>query len=274
MLKVDVGQGVELEADVWAGGAGVPFLVVHGLSSNRRTWEGVAARLHELGHPVASVDLRGHGRSDKPDDGYDFATMGDDLLGVLDAAGFASAVLAGQSTGGNIVVDLASRASARVAGVVGVDGGALELSRQWPDWDRCKEALAPPPLAGTPAASIEARIRRGHPTWSDWGVEVTMANLERLPDGTVRPWLTLDRHLRILRALWEHRPSEIIPKLDVDVLLVMAGTGDDWDTEKRVMADELVKVAPRVRVEWISPGDHDLHVQHPVALADLLHRSF
>jgi len=274
MLKVDVDEGVALEADVWAGGAGVPFLLVHGLSSNRRTWGRVAARLHELGHPVVSVDLRGHGRSDKPDEGYDFATLAHDLLKVLDAAGFSMAVLAGQSTGGNIVVDLAARAPERVHGVVGVDGGALELSRQWPDWGDCKEALAPPPLAGRPAASVEAQLRSGHPTWPDWAIEVTMANLEHLPDGTVRPWLTLDRHLRLLRALWEHRPSEVIPMLDVDVLLVMADTGDDWAAANRELTDELVAAAPRVRVEWISPGDHDLHVQHPVALADLMQGTF
>ena len=273
LLKVDVGEGVELEGDVWAGGAGVPFLLVHGLSSNRRTWDQVAARLNELGHPVASVDLRGHGRSDKPDDGYDFPTMGRDLLKVLDATGFAAAVLAGQSTGGNIVVDVAAHDPNRALGVVGVDGGALELSRQWPDWDACKEALAPPPLAGTPAASVESRIRRSHPTWSDWGIEATMANLEQLPDGTVRPWLTLDRHLRILRALWEHRPSAVIPKLDVDVLLVMAGVEDELAEQKRALCDEL-SGAPRVRIEWITPGDHDLHVQHPVVLADLMHGAF
>jgi pimeloyl-ACP methyl ester carboxylesterase len=272
-MRVEVESGVALAVDTWAGGDAPPFLLVHGLSSNRRTWEGVAARLHELGHPVATVDLRGHGRSDAPEEGYDFDTMGADLLAVLDAVGFPSAVLAGQSTGGNIVVDLAARAPHRAAGVVGIDGGALELSRQWPDWERCKTALSPPPLAGTPGASVEARIRRGHPTWSDWGIEVTMANFEHLPDGTIRPWLTLDRHLRILRALWEHHPSTVIPKLDVAVLLVMADTGDEWARHKRAIGDELAATAPNVRVEWIS-GDHDLHVQYPVELADLLHRSF
>ena len=273
-MRANVDTGVALEVDTWEGGDAVPFLLVHGLASNRRTWEGVAARLHELGHPVATVDLRGHGRSDKPELGYDFPTMGADLLGVLDAVGFETAVIAGQSTGGNIVVDLAARAPDRVAGVAGVDGGALELARQWPDWQECKVALAPPPLIGTPAASIEAWIRRGHPSWSDWGVEVTMANFEHLADGTIRPWLTLDRHLLILRALWEHHPSSVIPNLATSVLLVMAGTGDDWERQKRMIGDELVASAPNVQVEWISPGDHDLHVQHPIELADLLHRSF
>ena len=274
MLRVEVDEGVAVECDLWAGGAGVPFLLVHGLSSNRRLWEVTAARLHECGHPVATVDLRGHGRSDKPDAGYDFATIGEDLLKVLDAVGFDRAVLAGQSTGGNIVVDLAARAPGRAVGVVGIDGGALELSRQFPQWERCREALKPPALAGTPAAAIEGQIRRAHPTWSDWGIEVTMANFEHRPDGTICPWLSLDNHLRLLRSLWEHTPSTVIPKLDVPVLLVMAGTGDDWERQKRSIADELAAASPQVRVEWFSPGDHDLHVQHPVELADLLHTSF
>lgn len=273
-MRVAVADGVALEVDTWDGGDAMPFLLSHGLASNRRTWEGVAARLDELGHPVASVDLRGHGRSDKPEDGYDFATMGADLVEVLDAVGFPTAVVAGQSTGGNIVVDLAARSPERVVGVVGVDGGALELSRQWPDWEACKAALTPPALAGAPAAAVEAMLRRAHPTWSEWGVEASMANFERLADGTIRPWLTLDRHLRILRSLWEHHPSTVIPTLKVPVLLVMADTGDSWAEHKRALAAELTAAARHVRVDWFSPGDHDLHVQYPTELADLLHTAF
>ena len=273
-MRVQVDEGVELEVDTWEGGDGVPFMLVHGLASNRRLWEGVAARLQELDHPVASVDLRGHGQSDRPDEGYDFATLGADLTKVMDAAGFDRPVLAGQSTGGNIVVDLAARVPERVRWVAGVDGGALELARQWPDWEDCKAALTPPRLAGSPAESVEARLRRAHPHWSDWGIEVSMANFEHLPDGTIRPWLILDRHLRILRALWEHHPSVVIPKLEVDVLLVMADTGDAWAEQKRALAEELLAVAPNVRVEWMSPGDHALHVQYPMRLADLLHAAF
>ena len=117
-------------------------------------------------------------------------------------------------------------------------------------------------------------MRGAHPDWSDWAIEATLANLEHLPDGTVRPWLSFENHLRILRSLWEHKPSTIIPKLDVSVLLVMADTGDDWAEEKRAIGDELREASARVRVEWFSPGDHDLHAQHPAALADLLHGAF
>lgn len=272
-MRVEVDEGVGLEVDLWDGGAGVPFLLVHGLASNRRLWDGVAGRLVELGHPVASVDMRGHGRSDKPDEGYDFATLGDDLRKVLEAVGFGAAVLVGQSTGGNIVVDVAGRVPECALGVAGIDGGALELSRQWPEWERCKAALTPPALAGTPARAIETMFRRHHVDWADWAIDASMANFEQRPDGTVRPSLSLDNHLRILRSLWEHHPSAIIPELDVSVLLVMADTGDAWAEEKRAIGEELA-AAPHVRVEWFSPGDHDLHLQYPVELADMLHGAF
>ena len=273
MQRVPVGGNVSLEVATWEGGDAVPFLLVHGLSSNARTWERVGERLSALGHPVASVDLRGHGRSDKPHDGYEFATLCTDLLVVMEAIRFEAPVVAGQSTGGNIAVDLAAQAPDRVAGVAGVDGGALELSRQWPDWQDCLAALAPPRLVGQRATDVEGWIRSGHPDWSDWAIEATMANLEVLGDGTVRPWLTFDRHVRILRSLWEHRPSTLIPALDVPVLLVLADSGDHLVDHKRAMADELSASAPKIRIEWL-PGDHDLHLQHPVELADLLHLSF
>ena len=275
-MRVPVGEGVALHVTTWEAGGGVPFLLVHGLASNCRTWDGVAARLHELGHPVAAVDLRGHGQSDKPDTGYDFATLCGDLVEVLGGVGFARAVVAGQSTGGNIAVELAAHRPELLVGVAGVDGGSLELSRQFPNWDDCAAALAPPRLAGTPAASVREWIDRAHPEWGDWAVEATMANFEVLADGTIRPWLSFDRHLLILRSLWEHRPSEVVPELSVPLMLALADTGDSWMAEKRAMADELVGAAGPggVRVEWFSPGDHDLHLQFPVELADLLHAAF
>lgn len=271
--RVTVEDGVALHVASWDGGDEVPFLLVHGLSSNLMTWQGVAGRLSALGHPATAVDLRGHGQSDKPDHGYDFVTLCSDLVAVADSVGFDRAVVAGQSTGGNVAVDLALYAPERVAGVAGVDGGALELTRQFPEWDACLDALAPPRLAGTPAEVVEARIRAAHPTWSEWGIEVTMANLERLPDGTVRPWLTFGRHVQLLRSLWEHRPSTVIPALDVPVLLVLADSGDGMVDQKRAVVEEVTDAAPKVRVEWMA-GDHDLHVQFPAELAELLHRSF
>ena len=272
--RVPVADGVELETARWDGGGRRPFLLVHGLSSNWRTWEAVGRRLHERGHPVAAVDLRGHGKSSKPEEGYDFETLTSDLLALLESLGWDRPVVAGQSTGGNLAVELACRASERVSGAVGVDGGVLELQEQWPVWEECRDVLAPPRLAGTPVERIAHEVRRNHPDWSEEGVAATVANLEVLPDGTVRPWLTFDRHIGLLRSLWEHRPSQLLADLQVPLLLILADSGDDWVGHKRRAAERAVAQAGHgARVEWFSPGDHDLHIQHPDRVAGLLSRA-
>ncbi|HVF13707.1 MAG TPA: alpha/beta hydrolase [Acidimicrobiales bacterium] len=265
--------GVELHALVWSGD-GPPVLLVHGLASNCRTWEAVGERLNRLGHAVAAVDLRGHGQSDKPDDGYDFVTMTHDLMSAVDALDFnpptgRRPVVAGQSTGGNLALDLGHRFPDRVAAVVGVDGGSIELQNQWPEWDDCARVLAPPRLTGTPRVELAARLRAVHQTWDDDGLEATLANLEVLADGTVRPWLTFDRHMRILRALWEHRPSKILPELAVPLHLLLVDGDDAWAEAKRSEAG--LAEAYGARVRWFPGADHDVHVELPDEVADALH---
>ena len=281
--RIGVGRGVRLHVREWQrpaapdGAPGQPWLCVHGLASNARTWDGVVARLHELGHAVATVDLRGHGRSDKPDAGYDFPTLCADLVAVLDGLGWDAAAVAGQSTGGNLVVDLAARHPDRVRAVAGLDGGAIDLQQRWPVWEDCLAALTPPPFAGTSRAEMETRLRRRHPDWSDEGVGATLANFETRPDGSIRPRLTLDRHLRLLRALWEHRPAHLLPKVTVPVLLVVAADPrEDSETAAAKDADvEAAVVALRtLTVHRMAPADHDVHVQQPRAVAGLLHENF
>ncbi len=271
--RFTVDEGVTLRARDWGQPAkdeGPPFLLVHGLASNCRLWGGVAARLSELGHPVVAPDLRGHGRSDKPETGYDFATMAADLLAVLDALGWQRTVVAGQSMGGNLVLELAARAPARVVGVAGVDGGAIDLQQRWPVWEDAAAAMAPPRLEGTRRAKVEEELRRAHPDWPEEGIEAFLANFETRPDGTIRPWLTFERHMCLLHALWEQRPLVTLAKVAAPVLLVLAYTGDKSVGTKREEAERARAAGVNVAVEWFSPADHDVHVQRPRDVAELL----
>lgn len=254
--------------------AAVPVLAVHGLASNARMWDGVAAHLVKLGHAVAAVDLRGHGRSDKPDDGYDFATLTGDLTDVVTALGWTRAgplpLVAGQSFGANLAIELAIRHPGTLSAVACIDGGTIELSAQFPDWEQARASLTPPRLEGMPAADFEAALRAMHPDWPETGIQGALGNVEVRPDGTVTPWLSLQRHLAILRQLWEHRPSERYHLVPVPVLLIPADGGDGaWASARRAAVARAEAAMPKVRTQWLA-GDHDLHAQFPATVAELL----
>ena len=210
-----------------AGAAIAPFVLVHGLASNARMWDGVADALVASGHPAVTVDLRGHGRSSKPDGPYDVPTVADDVAALIAALGLDRPVVAGQSWGGNVVLELAARHPDATRGIVCVDGGWLEPSRQFADWDACLAALAPPRLVGRRLDEVEGYVRSAHPDWPESGIRGVLANFEVRPDGTVAPWLTYERHLAVLRGLWEHHPSERYAGLAVPVLLAPADGDDD-----------------------------------------------
>jgi len=275
---IATGTGVRLRAVRWgepATHSGKPIVLVHGLASNAMLWEGAALALVKLGHPVIAVDLRGHGLSDKPEDGYDMSSVTDDLAGLLTAIasrGFAMPVVCGQSWGGNVVIELAHKYSSLISGVVPVDGGFLELQNHFADWDSCAVALRPPNLIGTPAKQMRAYMKSAHPDWPQTGIDGAMANMEHLPDGTIKPWLTLERHMMVLRGLWEHKPTAIYNDITVPVMFVPAeGPGGVFAETKRSAIEHALQLVPNVRVEWFSPADHDLHAQHPSRFAQVVH---
>lgn len=279
---VPVDHGVSLHVRRWTGGRGRPVLLVHGLASNARLWDGVAHHLHAAGHPVAAVDQRGHGLSSKPDDGYDMDRVVQDLRNLLshlaERQGWDRPVVAGQSWGGNVVVELAATHPGLTAGVVGVDGGTIELAERFASWEDCAEQLRPPVMVGMPFADLERMLRRAHPDWPEAGIQGALACFEVREDATVAPWLTLDRHLLVLRGLWEHRPSERWAHIEDAVLLLGAepdpgpapGPGD-WHDAKVAAHDAAVDALGDGRAVWMR-GDHDLHAQHPERVADVLTR--
>jgi hypothetical protein len=122
--------------------------------------------------------------------------------------------------------------------------------------------LAPPDLAGVKASDFEEMIRKAHPDWPEQGIAATLANVEVLADGTIRPWLSRENHMRILRALWEQRPESLYPQVHVPVSLIMASGGAGKSSE----VDRAVALFPCATARWVD-GDHDLHAQHPELVA-------
>jgi len=251
-----------------------PCLLVHGLASNARLWDGVAWRLAEMGHPTVAIDQRGHGQSSKPDADYDMATVTGELLELIELFGWSMPLVAGQSWGANVVLDFAHRHPESARAVVCVDGGFIELRDRFPVWDDAAKMMAPPNMIGTPLTTMQKWMVASNPDWPEEGRQGQLANFEVLDDGTVSPWLTLERHLMVLRGLWDHRPSTLYADIDTPILMIPADTGEgEWTASKRIAIDAAIEALPHGRVEWFSPSHHDVHAQHPAEVADLLHRA-
>lgn len=257
--------------------AGAPILLLHGLASNARLWDGPARCLSTLGHHVVAVDLRGHGHSDKPSSGYSPAEIADDvahLIGqfAMEHQHWRRPLVIGQSWGGNVVVQLAAQHRELTRGIVAVDGGTIELSRAFPDWDECERALRPPQLAGLAHDRLRSYIKASHPDWSEEAIDGQMHNMHHNPDGTITPHLSLENHLTILRHLWEHSPSSLWPSIEVPVMFVPAAKGDDDHVRmKRRQVDDALASLPNARAHWFEPADHDLHAQYPDRFAAVVH---
>jgi pimeloyl-ACP methyl ester carboxylesterase len=256
------------------GAVGPPFLLVHGLASNARLWDGVARRLAEAGRAAVAVDLRGHGRSDKPDDGYDFATISGDLRSLVQTIGLDRPIVAGQSWGAGVVLDLAVRYPDMIRGIVLVDGGLTDMQDSFPSWEVCWERLAPPQLAGIPLATVEGYFRTAHADWPEEGIEGSLGNFDIRPDRTISPWLSREHHKAILRAMWEQRTAEQWRALRVPALIVPVDGGEsDWTSGKRYGAEQAVSLmedsGTPIAVRWFS-GDHDIHAQHPAELTEAI----
>lgn len=267
-----VRDGTKLRLVDWssaASPAGTPIVLVHGLASNARLWDGPARHLSQTGHRVVAVDLRGHGLSEKPDHGYSVSEVATDVADIVDQlcrenSTWKRPLVIGQSWGGNIVVELAAQFPDIIRGIVAVDGGTIELSTAFPSWDECERTLRPPHLVGMKYDRLRSYIRAAHPDWSDEAIDGQMHNMEKFPDNTIAPWLTFERHMTILRYLWEHRPSQKWPAITSPVLFTPAAkVHDDHVEMKRQQLAHAISVLPHARVEWFEPADHDLHAQFP-----------
>lgn len=174
---VDVPGGVRLALRVWGealwAATRPPFLLAPGLSSNARTWDKVARRPTGAGHHVVAVDQRGHGLSDKPDDGYSFEQVTADLRALIDQVWGEEIrpILAGQSWGGNVALALGARYPGATRALIFVGGGFLNLRSRAQTWEQISAELRPPDLRDVPHARLKQFIQQAHPQWDEEGLE-------------------------------------------------------------------------------------------------------
>jgi non-heme chloroperoxidase len=85
------------------GGSGRAVVLIHGWPLSGESWSEQVPALTEAGYRVITYDRRGFGRSDKPNRGYDYDTLTEDLHTLLEELDLSDVTLVGFSMGGGEV---------------------------------------------------------------------------------------------------------------------------------------------------------------------------
>jgi len=285
-------------ADAPAGGSirAPGVLLLHGLSATAWIWAPLARRLRQVRRTVA-MDLRGHGLSDAPTQGYRQADLAGDVVAVADGAGLfgdspgadasasasaaagASAtgvVLAGHGFGGIVAAWAAVELGASCAGLVLVDGGWEDIrASTGMEPDEFLRGLDEPPEV---LRSMNAYLadRRGFDpaTWDDDQEKAAREAVTQLPAGHVVSATRPHALAASVGAMFAYRPLDVLPAVAVPITALVAGDDDEEGSRAAALADvqaalTLAGRAP-IRVERYPGVGHNLMRYRPAEVTAAL----
>jgi pimeloyl-ACP methyl ester carboxylesterase len=133
-----------------------PLILLHGLLLSQEMHAPLAEDLAARGNHVITLDLLGHGRSDRPRDmwRYSMSAFAQQAVALLDHLQLEQAVVGGTSMGANITLELALQAPERLRGMI------IEMPVLDNAIPACAAVFSPLLLAltlGEPAMSAERR---------------------------------------------------------------------------------------------------------------------
>lgn len=154
-------------------GDGEHLVLIHGLGANLSFWYFGAARLLARRRNVLMYDLRGHGRSAMPREGYGLHHMVRDLVDLLDLLGIDRADIAGHSFGGRVAMAFAALHPERVRNLIVADTQIRALQppvrlSEWAHWRAWKAELEDQGLRDLPSDDavisyrLLARLSQAH----------------------------------------------------------------------------------------------------------------
>jgi len=236
-------------------GAGIPVVLLHGLTASRRYVVMGSTALQRAGHRVVTYDARGHGASSPAPapDAYGYEELTADLVAVLDDLGVERAVLAGASMGAHTILRLALEQPERVAAAAVITPGYDPVEFDDPSrlarWDALSDALR----GGGIDAFVEAfGVQRLPAAWRD-----TLATV-------MRQRLTLHEHpdavADALRAVPRSRPFADLHALqEIECPAVVVASRDEADPgHPLALGEAYAELLPRGRLLVEEPGSSPL----------------
>jgi pimeloyl-ACP methyl ester carboxylesterase len=230
-------------------------VLVHGLLLSQKMHKPLARQLAARGNRVVTLDLLGHGRSDRPRDmwRYSMTTFAEQIVGLLDHLEVDEAIIAGTSLGANAALEVLSLAPERARGAV-IEMPVLDNALLG-----CALAFTPlmvgltfgePVMRGV-GAIARAIPTRGGPFWADVLLDTvrqdpapSAAVLQGLFFGRTAPHRTERRTFKTPTLVIGHRRDPVHPFSDSGMLT------DEMPNARLLMADSIVEL--RLRPERLT----------------------
>jgi pimeloyl-ACP methyl ester carboxylesterase len=223
-------------------GAGPSVLLSHGYSASARMWQGQMDALSDTYHVIA-WDMRGHDRSDSPDDPslYSHEATIHDMAAVLDACGVGRAIIAGLSLGGFMSLAFYLAHPARTEALMLFDTGpGYKRDDGRAGWNKLADSMAVAyEKKGLAAAGVSAEVSIAH---------------HRSAQG-------LAHAARGMLAQKDGRVIESLPAIAVPTLVLVGET----DVQFRPSADYMAAKIPGAEKVVLERAGHAANIDQPAA---------
>ena len=204
-------------------------VLLHGLLLSQKMHRPLARALAREGNRVVTLDLLGHGKSDRPRDmaAYSMPFFGEQVIALLDHLEVDEAVVAGTSLGANATLEAAAAHPERVRGMV-VEMPVLDNALLG-----CAIAFTPLMCAltfGEPVMKGVSWVTRRVPTGRVWGADVLLDTVRQQPGpsaavlqglffGRVAPHRDIRRTITAPALVIGHDRDPVHPFSDSDALV-------------------------------------------------------
>ena len=239
-------------------GAGPAVVLIHPGLWDMRTWDPQVPALVAAGFRVLRYDVRGYGRSSRPEPGVAYSHVRD-LEALLDVRGVETAAIVGCSMGGAIDLDYALTHPEQVWALVLVAPGlgGFEATQEEDDWF---EDLVAPIEAAVAAGDLErAQDLRLELLWAPLGTDDEAGRRIRAIAFDNLHELTMDESgAEELDPPAAHRLHEV----DVPTLVVKAEADPPY---MRRISDQIAAGVVDARVVQIEGADHVVNLRRPEA---------
>ena len=267
-------DGMRLAYSDW-GGSGLNIVLIHGARSSRQNWDLVAPLLRRRWR-VLAPDMRGHGDSDKPANGYDIPALASDLHGFLTALEVSNPLLVGHSLGASVVAEYGKAHPSVPCGLVFVDGimpppPPPELREKvlddfgTSDYDgitleELKNKLRSGPMSRFISPEIERIMLRAFESRPDktWGYSLSGADMKK-----------------IVSALWDHDLTAVLGEIQNPVVIMPArdmrnAARNNYNSQKKERVSEACRLIRTCKIMWVENSSHSVTVEHPEVIANAL----